>query len=75
MVVLGGGISAAAGDLLLEPARRVAASYVMPGVGTATRITLARYANKAGMRGAALLAGHELAFEQGEDARRHVAAG
>jgi glucokinase len=75
MVVLGGGISAAAGDLLLEPARRVAESYVMPGVGTATRITLARYANKAGMRGAALLAGHELASEQGEDARRHVAAG
>ena len=75
MVVLGGGISAAAGDLLLEPARRVAQAYVMPGVGTATRITLARYANKAGMRGAALLAGHELASEQGEDARRHVAAG
>ena len=65
MVVLGGGISAAAGDLLLEPARRVAASYVMPGVGTKTRITLARYANKAGMRGAALLAGHELAVRAG----------
>ena len=50
MVVLGGGISAAEGDLLLEPARRVAQAYVMPGVGTATRISLARYANKAGGR-------------------------
>jgi glucokinase len=75
MVVLGGGISAAAGDLLLEPARRVAQAYVMPGVGTKTRICLARYANQAGMRGAALLAGQELAAEQGEDARRGVAAG
>jgi glucokinase len=75
MVVLGGGISAAAGDLLLEPAKRVAQEYVMPGVGTQTRITLARYANKAGMRGAALLAGQELAAEHGEDARRGVAAG
>jgi glucokinase len=75
MVVLGGGISAAAGQLLLEPATRVAEAYVMPGVGTRTRITLARYANKAGMRGAALLAGQELAAEQGEDARRGVVAG
>jgi glucokinase len=74
MVVLGGGISAAAGDLLLEPATRVAQEYVMPGVGTQTRITLARYANKAGMRGAALLAGQELAAEHGEDARRGIAA-
>jgi glucokinase len=75
MVVLGGGISAAAGELLLEPAERVARDYVMPGVGTRTRITLARYANKAGVRGAALLAGQELASEQGEDVRRGVAAG
>jgi glucokinase len=75
MVVLGGGISAAAGDLLLEPARRVADAYVMPGVGTRTRVTLARYANKAGVRGAALLAGQELASEQGEDTRRGVVAG
>jgi glucokinase len=75
MVVLGGGISAAAGDLLLAPARRVAEAYVMPGVGTRTKITLARYANKAGMRGAALLAGHELAAQADDDARRRVAAG
>jgi glucokinase len=75
MVVLGGGISAAAGDLLLEPARRVAQAYVMPGVGTRTRISLARYGNQAGMRGAALLAGQELGSEHGEETRRGVAAG
>ena len=75
MVVLGGGISAAAGELLLAPARRVAEAYVMPGVGTRTKITLARYGNHAGVRGAALLAGHELAADNGEDARRRVAAG
>jgi glucokinase len=75
MVVLGGGISAGAGDLLLEPARRVAEAYVLPGVGTRTRIALARYANKAGVRGAALLAGQELAAEHGRDARRGVTTG
>ena len=75
MVVLGGGISAAAGELLLAPARRVADAYVMPGVGTRTKITLARYGNHAGVRGAALLAGQELAADNGEDARRRVAAG
>jgi glucokinase len=75
MVVLGGGIAAAAGELLLEPARRVAQAYVMPGAGTRTQIALARYANKAGVRGAALLAGQELAAEHGEDARHGVATG
>jgi glucokinase len=75
MVVLGGGIAAAAGDLLLDPARRVAEAYVLPGVGTRTTIALARYANRAGVRGAALLAGQELAAERGEDARRGVATG
>jgi glucokinase len=75
MVVLGGGISAAARELILEPARRVAAEYTLPGVGTRTRIELARYGNGAGMRGAALLAGQELAADHGEDARRGVAAG
>jgi glucokinase len=75
MVVLGGGIAAAAGELLLEPARRVAAAYVLPGVGTRTRVELARYGNRAGVRGAALLAAQELASERGEPARRQVAAG
>jgi glucokinase len=66
MVVLGGGVAHAAGDLLLAPARRVAADYVLPGVGTATRIELARYGNRAGVRGAALLAGQELEMHRGD---------
>jgi glucokinase len=74
MVVLGGGIAAAAGELILEPARRVAAAYVLPGVGTRTRVELARYGNRAGVRGAALLAAQELESERGDDARRQVAA-
>jgi glucokinase len=66
MVVLGGGVAQAAGALLLEPARRVAADYILPGVGTATRIELARYGNRAGVRGAALLAGQELGAQRGD---------
>ncbi len=59
-VVIGGG-AAQAGDLLLEPARRVAAAYVLPGLGTRTTIRLARHGVRAGVLGAALLAVHELA--------------
>jgi glucokinase len=59
LVVIGGGVSAA-GDLLLEPARESAARFVLPGVGTRTRIELARYGPRAGVRGAALLARQEL---------------
>jgi glucokinase len=58
-VVIGGG-AARAGDLLLEPARRTALGYVVPGVGRNTRIRLARHGAKAGVLGAALLAEHEL---------------
>jgi glucokinase len=58
-VVIGGGVSAA-GELLLEPARTVARRFVLPGVGTRTEIRLARYGPKAGVRGAALLAGQEV---------------
>ena len=58
-VVLGGG-GARAGELLLEPARRVARSYVVPGLGRNTRIRLARHGARAGVLGAALLALHEL---------------
>lgn len=54
-VVLGGGVSAA-GELLLAPVREAAVRYVLPGVGTATEIRLARYGPQAGVRGAALLA-------------------
>jgi glucokinase len=58
-VVIGGG-TAGAGDLLLEPARRTALGYVVPGLGRNTTIRLARHGNKAGVLGAALLAEHEL---------------
>jgi glucokinase len=58
-VVIGGG-AARAGDLLLEPARRTAAAYVLPGLGTATTIRVARHGVQAGVLGAALLAVHEL---------------
>ena len=59
VVVIGGGV-AAAGELLLGPARESARRFVVPGVGEATEIRLARYGAEAGVRGAALLADHEL---------------
>jgi glucokinase len=59
-VVIGGG-AARAGDLLLGPARRIAAGFVLPGLGSKTRIRLARHGVRAGVLGAALLALHELA--------------
>ena len=58
-VVIGGGAQAA-GDLLLEPARRIARGYVLPGLGERTTIRLARHGLRAGVLGAALLAAHEL---------------
>lgn len=58
-VVIGGG-AARAGDLLLEPARRTASAYILPGLGTDTTIRLARHGVQAGVLGAALLAVHEL---------------
>ena len=60
--MIGGGISAA-GELLLAPAREEAARFTLTGVGTRTRICAARYGPEAGVRGAALLASHELAHE------------
>jgi glucokinase len=60
VVAVGGGVSVA-GDLLLGPAREVARRFVLPGVGERTEIRLARHGNQAGVRGAALLAGLELA--------------
>ncbi len=59
-VVIGGG-AAEAGELLLEPARRTAAGYVLPGLGKRTTIRAARHGARAGVLGAALLAAHELA--------------
>lgn len=58
-VVIGGG-AARAGDLLLTPAKRVAQSYTLPGVGRRTTIRLARHGVRSGVLGAALLAAHEL---------------
>jgi glucokinase len=60
VVVLGGGVAEAAGELLLEPAVATARRFLIPGVGEHTEIRLARYGNDAGVRGAALLAAHEL---------------
>jgi glucokinase len=59
VVAVGGGASLA-GELLLGPAREVARRFVLPGVGEATEIRLARHGATAGVRGAALLAGLEL---------------
>jgi glucokinase len=58
-VVIGGG-AARAGDLLLEPATRVARAYAVPGLGTRTTIRLARSGARAGVLGAAMLAAQEL---------------
>ncbi len=54
-VVIGGGVSTA-GELLIGPAREVAARYTLPGVGTACTIRQARRGVEAGVLGAALLA-------------------
>src|SRR5215211_33550 len=59
-VVVGGGVSVV-GELLLGPARDVAREFVLSGVGERTQIRLARHGRDAGVRGAALLAGLELA--------------
>ncbi len=58
-VVIGGG-AARAGEPLLERARRVAQAYIVPGLGAKTTVRLARYGPRAGVRGAAMLAAHEL---------------
>ena len=52
LVVIGGGVSVA-GELLLAPAKEMAARFIIQGVGTQTRIELARYGPRAGVRGAA----------------------
>lgn len=55
-----GGDAVRAGALLLEPARRVALEYVLPGLGAHATIRLARHGENAGLIGAALLARYEL---------------
>lgn len=61
-VVLGGGVSAA-GELVRGPAEEVARRLTLPGVGTRTRIRLARFGNDAGVRGAAHMAAMEFAAD------------
>jgi glucokinase len=65
VVAIGGGVSSA-GELLLGPLRAAALEYVLPGVGTATEIRIARSGAEAGVRGAALLARSELNSQNGE---------
>jgi glucokinase len=57
-IVIGGGVSVA-GDLLLDPAKRVAKEYTVPGLGLHTTIRLARHGAQAGVLGAAMVAAHE----------------
>jgi glucokinase len=66
-VVVGGGAAAGAGELILGPARTVARAYALPGCGEQTEIRLARYGNDAGVRGAAMMAGQELAHENASE--------
>lgn len=68
LICVGGGASAA-GELLLEPARRVARAWTLPGVGERTEIRVARWGAQAGVRGAALLARQELVEHAPEGAR------
>jgi glucokinase len=58
-VVIGGGVAAGAGELLLAPASETARRFTLPGAGEGTEIRLARHAMLAGVYGAALLALHE----------------
>ena len=69
VVAIGGGVSIA-GDLLLEPARRVALQYVLPGVGERTEIRLSNHGPEAGVLGAALLAKLEWTGPNGSERER-----
>jgi glucokinase len=75
-VVIGGG-AARAGEMLLEPARRVALGYVVPGLGRRTSIRLAWHGVRAGVLGAALLAAYEVGVgpDAGEVGRAGAAGG
>ena len=53
------GLLIPAGDLLMEPAKRVAKEYTVPGLGLHTTIRLARHGAQAGVLGAAMVAAHE----------------
>src|SRR5439155_19232905 len=55
-----GGYAARAGELLVDPARRVAQQYSVPGLGARTTIRLSRHGARACLLGAALLARDQL---------------
>lgn len=59
VIVVGGGVSAA-GDLLLDPARRELAARALPPMNRRVRVTVAELGADAGMIGAATLAREEL---------------
>jgi glucokinase len=67
-VVIGGGVSLA-GDLLLVPVERTARQHTVTGVGSHTRVRLARHGPLAGVLGAATVAAQEWAREQAEATR------
>jgi glucokinase len=58
-VVIGGG-AIAAGDLLIDPAREIAAGYTHPGLRGRANVRFARWGATAGVVGAGLLASQEL---------------
>lgn len=58
-VVIGGG-AAAAGELLLGPAKEIAEGYILPGLRGLAKVRMARFKAEAGVLGAALLARDEL---------------
>jgi glucokinase len=58
-IIIGGGV-AAAGDLLLEPARRVIAARALPSNAEAARVMLAGLGGQSGAIGAAALVWHGL---------------
>ena len=56
LVVVGGGFGMAAGDLVLEPARRAARAEAIPPARERLRIVLAELGPEAGLVGAGLVA-------------------
>jgi glucokinase len=65
LVVVGGGV-AAAGELLLEPARQVLAERGLPPSRDLARVVAAEFGGESGMLGAALLAFDGLAADGGD---------
>jgi glucokinase len=61
LIVVGGGVPTAAGDLFLEPVRRTMAARALPYNAQAVRLTLPGLGKNAGAVGAAALVWHHLA--------------